>query len=54
MKRNESDDSMSIFYALMDRRSFELSYCLLGDVVGFVQTYVEGGISPIDSVFRLS
>ncbi|MCB0412916.1 MAG: SpoIIE family protein phosphatase [Bdellovibrionales bacterium] len=46
-EENNGEDSASLFYGLLDRRSFKLSYCLLGDVVGFVQTHSTGDIKPL-------
>lgn len=35
----ESDDKASLFYGVVDRRSYELQYCALGDIDMFIQNY---------------
>lgn len=33
----KDDSRASLFYGIVDRRSYELNYCLIGNVAGFVQ-----------------
>lgn len=35
----QNNDSSSIFYAVVDRRSYELSYCSVGNVLGMLQPH---------------
>ncbi|MCB0384467.1 MAG: SpoIIE family protein phosphatase [Bdellovibrionales bacterium] len=42
-------DKIDIFYALIDRRTFELHYCRLGDVVALAQDYATGELKPLKS-----
>ncbi|MCB0365980.1 MAG: SpoIIE family protein phosphatase [Bdellovibrionaceae bacterium] len=42
-------DKIDIFYALIDRRTFELHYCRLGDVVALTQDYASGELKPLKS-----
>ncbi len=41
-------DSADVFYGLIDRRSFELSYCLLGQVVALYQNGSSGELSLLE------
>lgn len=43
------EDRIDIFYALIDRRTFDLHYCRLGDVVGLVQDYATGELRSLKS-----
>jgi sigma-B regulation protein RsbU (phosphoserine phosphatase) len=33
----QNDDTASLFYGVIDRRSFELKYCIVGSILGIVQ-----------------
>jgi len=35
----QNNDSSSIFYAVVDRRSYELSYCSVGNILGLLQPH---------------
>ncbi len=35
----QNDDSASIFYGVVDRRSYEMQYCSVGIIDGFLQVY---------------
>jgi sigma-B regulation protein RsbU (phosphoserine phosphatase) len=50
MKPHLTDrDRADVFYGLMDRRSFELSYCLLGGVVALHQSGTDGELTLLES-----
>ncbi|MFV8256434.1 PP2C family protein-serine/threonine phosphatase [Bdellovibrio bacteriovorus] len=35
----QNDDKASVFYGIVDRRSFEMQYCSVGNIDGFMQVY---------------
>lgn len=35
----KDNDKASLFYGIVDRRNFEMSYCLVGDIMGFAQIH---------------
>lgn len=41
-------ESAHIFYSLVDRRSFDVSYCLAGDVVALVQRFSTGELESLE------
>jgi len=43
------EDQIDIFYALIDRRTFSLHYCRLGEVVAVVQDSSTGELKPLKS-----
>lgn len=45
----ESDARADIFYGLVDRRSYELSYCRLGDVAVLHQSFLDGDLKLLES-----
>lgn len=44
----EGDETADIFYAMVDRRKFELHYCALGSIVGLLQNYSSGEIQALE------
>lgn len=35
----QNDDKASVFYGVIDRRNYEMQYCSVGNIDGFLQTY---------------
>jgi len=48
-KSGGDDEEAHIFYSLIDRRSFNLSYCLAGNIVAIVQKYGSGELVSLKS-----
>lgn len=46
----KEDSRASLFYGIVDRRTFELRYCLIGQIVGFVQSAHQEGLTKIESL----
>lgn len=44
----QNNDSASLFYAVFDRRSYELSYCSVGNVMALLQTHGEAKASALE------
>lgn len=44
----KDDSRASLFYGVVDRRTFELKYCLIGNVLGYVQTAGQEGLTRIE------
>lgn len=42
-------DRASLFYGVVDRRSFEMTYCLMGDVLGIVQVSGQDALQKVAS-----
>lgn len=40
-------DRASLFYGVVDRRNFEMSYCLVGDVLGFAQLHGQDALQRL-------
>lgn len=40
-------DRASLFYGIVDRRNFEMSYCLVGDIAGFVQVHGQDALQRL-------
>lgn len=47
----EEKDTASLFYSVFDRRSFEYSYCLMGDVVALLKDYTTGELKVLGPAF---
>lgn len=47
-KNLNENDTADLFYALIDRRSFEMSYCNLGSVVAMYQDFATGDIGLLE------
>lgn len=45
----ESGSRADIFYGLVDRRNYELSYCRLGDVVALHHSFSDGELKSLES-----
>ena len=45
----ETEARADIFYGLVDRRSYELSYCRLGDVVALHQAFADGELKLLEA-----
>lgn len=45
----EMPDRAELFYGLFDRRSFELTYCRIGQVFAYVQNYQTGELKALES-----
>ena len=43
----QNKDKASIFYGVVDRRSFEMQYSLLGNIDGFLQIYGQDGVEEL-------
>ena len=43
----QDKDGASIFYAVVDRRSFELSYCSMGNICALLQVVGKSSIQPL-------
>jgi sigma-B regulation protein RsbU (phosphoserine phosphatase) len=44
----EKADTASVFYAVIDRRTFEMSYCSCGSIIGLLQANGQDGISRLE------
>lgn len=44
-----TEDTASIFYGIVDRRNFELQYCSVGNISGFIQLYGQEELLKLDS-----
>nr|BFD65631.1 hypothetical protein HAGR004_06530 [Bdellovibrio sp. HAGR004] len=40
----QNEDKASVFYGIVDRRSFEMQYCSVGNIDGFMQVYGQEGL----------
>ncbi|UXR64900.1 SpoIIE family protein phosphatase [Bdellovibrio bacteriovorus] len=40
----QNEDKASVFYGIVDRRSFEMQYCSIGNIDGFMQVYGREGL----------
>lgn len=40
----QNEDKASVFYGIVDRRSFEMQYCSIGNIDGFMQVYGQDGL----------
>jgi sigma-B regulation protein RsbU (phosphoserine phosphatase) len=45
----QNNDSLSIFYAVFDRRSYELSYCSVGNILGLWLPYGESKVVSLEA-----
>jgi sigma-B regulation protein RsbU (phosphoserine phosphatase) len=45
----KADEKASVFYGIVDRRNFELLYCSIGAISGFVQTHGAEALTKIES-----
>src|SRR5690606_23515197 len=45
----EGDARADIFYGLVDRRNYELTYCRQGEVIALHQTFVEGELKVLEA-----
>ena len=45
----EGEASADLFYGLIDRRSYELSYCRVGEIAALHQSYGSGDLKVLDS-----
>ena len=43
------DDKADVFYSVMDRRSYEMAYCLAGDIVALHQDYVSEEVNFLNT-----
>ncbi len=44
-----TEDTASIFYGVVDRRTFEMQYCNLGNVSGFIQIYGQEDLVTLEN-----
>ena len=44
----EGDDSASVFYAVIDRRNFEVKYSSIGNILGLLQVNAEGRLIQLE------
>lgn len=40
----QNEDRASLFYGVVDRRSYEIQYCSIGNIDGFLQVYGQDGL----------
>lgn len=45
----ENQDTANIFYGVVDRRTFELEYCSVGVIDGFLQIYGQEGLQDLSA-----
>lgn len=43
----QNDDKASLFYGVVDRRSYEIQYCSVGSIDGFLQVYGHEGLQEL-------
>ncbi|HEY1079735.1 MAG TPA: SpoIIE family protein phosphatase [Bdellovibrio sp.] len=43
----QNDDKASLFYGVVDRRSYEIQYCSVGSIDGFLQVYGQEGLQEL-------
>ncbi|WP_347356147.1 SpoIIE family protein phosphatase [Bdellovibrio sp.] len=43
----QNEDKASVFYGIVDRRSFEMQYCSIGNIDGFMQVYGQDGLAEL-------
>lgn len=43
----QNDDKASVFYGIVDRRTFEMQYCSVGIIDGFLQVYGQEGLTEL-------
>lgn len=50
MPEMKEKDRASLFYGVVDRRSYELSYCSVGDIFGYAQVHGQDALQKLASV----